>query len=163
MSGFKPTKPRPAGCMQAALTRGIDQLGGLPEAAEIIQRSTNWLYTAADPDVERRKKATLSYEEARMMSRAGATALAEDLALLAGCLLLPPIPPTAPCALQSALASYAKESGEALSEIIQRAADGVFDRRDAQAALKEIDEALRALMNVRALAVAALDEGRAAA
>lgn len=163
MSGFRPSKPRRHGTLHAALVRSIDEVGGLDLAAELIQRSTNWLYTAADPDVERRKKATLSYEEARALSRAGATALAEDLALIAGGLFLPPIPTTAPAALQAALASYAKESGEALCELISRAADGVFCRRDAEAALKEIDEALRALMHVRALAVSALDEGRAAA
>lgn len=163
MSGFKPTKPRPAGSSYAAISRSFDQVGGLDTAADIIQRSPNWCYTAADPDVERRREAKLSYEESRMLSRAGATALAEDLALLAGGAFLPPIPATAPAALQAALAAYAKESGEVLSEIILRAADGRFDRRDAEAALREIDEALRALMNVRALAVATLSEGRAAA
>lgn len=144
MSGCKPTKPRRHGSLHAALSRAIDETGGLDVAAELFQRSTNWLYTAADPVVERRKKATLSYEEARVFTRAGATALAEDLALLSSGMFLAPIPNTAPAALRAALASYAKESGEALCEPIFRASDGVFDRRDAEAALKEIDEALRA-------------------
>ena len=102
---------------------------------------------------ERRREAKLSYEDARTLSRAGAGALAEDLALLAGGLFLPPVPDTAPQALQAAVASYAIESGEALGEIIKRAADGDFSPRDATAALKEIDDALRALMSVRAITV----------
>lgn len=163
MSGFNPTKPRRPGSLHAALSRAIDQVGGLDEAADIIQRSNSWLYTAADPDVERRREAKLSYEEARTLSRAGASALAEDLALLAGGVFLPPVPATAPAALQQALASYAKESGEVLSEVIQRASDGTFDRRDAEVTLREIDEALRALMSLRALAVSTLGEGREAA
>lgn len=56
----------------------------MSSAADLIQRQDNWLYKAADPDVDERRKATLSYEEARTLSRGGAVALAEDLALLAG-------------------------------------------------------------------------------
>lgn len=163
MSGFRPTKPRRYGSLHAALSRAIDQIGGLEEAAEVIRRSTNWLYTAADPDIERRKKATLSLEEAIALGREGGVALAEFHALAVGGMFLPPVPSTAPAAVQAALASYAKESGEALAEIITRAADGVFDRRDAEVALKEIDEALRALMALRALAVSTLETERAAA
>lgn len=154
MSGFRPTKPRKPGSLHAALSRAIHEVGGLEQAAELIQRSSNWLYTAADPDVERRKEAKLSYEEARALSRSGASGLAEDLALLAGGLFLPPVPDTAPRALQEAVAAYAAESGQALSEIIQRAADGDFSRHDASVALKEVDEAIRALMSVRAITVA---------
>jgi hypothetical protein len=161
MSGFNPTKPRKHGTLHAALSRAIDQLGGLDDAAEMIGRGRDWLYTAADPDREKSKQAKLSLEEARVMSRAGATALAEDLALLAGGLFLPPVPDTAPAAIHAALARYASESGEAMSVIISRAADGVFDVADARAALKEIDEALRAMMTLRSLAVTVLDSGEA--
>lgn len=150
---FKPMKPRTPGSLHHALTRAINEVGGLSAAADLIQRQDNWLYKAADPDVDERRKATLSYEEARTMSRAGASALAEDLALLAGGFFLPPIPDTAPHALQMAVASYVAESGEALSEILKRAADGDFSRSDATASLKEIDDALRTLMSVRAIAV----------
>lgn len=163
MTGFRPTKPRRHGTLHAALSRAIDQVGGLEEAAEVIRRSTNWLYTAADPDVERRKKATLSLEDAIALGREGGVALAEFHALSVGGLFLPPVPSTAPAAVQAALAAYAKESGEALAEVISRASDGVFDRRDAEAALKEIDEALRALMALRALAITTIEAERAAA
>jgi len=155
---MKPYKPRAHGTLPLALTTTINQVGGLPAAADLIQRSESWLYAAADPDVDRRREAKLSYEEARTLSRAGATALAEDLALLAGGLFLPPVPDTAPEALQMAVAAYAKESGEVLAEIIRRAADGDFSPRDATAALKEIDEALRALMAVRAITVSITDQ-----
>ncbi|MDB5458129.1 MAG: hypothetical protein JWP92_3714 [Caulobacter sp.] len=159
MSGFRPTKPRPPGSLHEALSRAVDQLGGLKKAADIIDRGTDWLYSAADPDRERSKAASLSYAEIRSLSRAGATALAEDLALLAGGVFLPPVPETAPAAIHAALATYAAESGQAIAEIITRAADGVFDRVDATKALPEIDDALRALMTVRALAVAVIERG----
>jgi len=149
---FRPMKPRAPGSLHHALTRAINQVGGLPAAADLIQRQENWLYKAADPDVDERRKATLSYEEARTLSRNGATALAEDLALIAGGFFLPPIADTAPKALQSALATYAAESGEVMAEIIGRAADGDFSRGDATASIKEIDDALRALMAIRAIA-----------
>lgn len=152
---FKPVKPRAPGSLHHALTRAVNEVGGLTPASDLLQRSESWLYTAADPDVERRREAKLAYEEARTLSRAGATALAEDLALLAGGVFLPPVPDLAPAALQMAVASYAAESGEALAEIIRRAADGEFSKTDATASLKEIDDALRALMSIRAIATAA--------
>jgi hypothetical protein len=151
---FKPMKPRTPGSLHHALTRAINEVGGLPAAADLIQRQENWVYKAADPDVDERRKATLSYEEARTLTRSGATALAEDLALLAGGVFLPPVSETAPHALQLAVAKYAMESGEALAEIIRRAADGDFSQTDATSSLKEIDDALRALMSIRAIAVA---------
>jgi len=157
MTPFRPVKPRAPGTLHLALTTAINQVGGLAPAADLIQRSESWLYTAADPDVERRREAKLSYEEARTLSREGATALAEDLALLAGGVFLPPPPDAAPHVLQHALAAYASESGEALGEIIKRAADGDFSKTDAKCALKEIDEALRALMSLRAIAVGTLE------
>lgn len=155
---FNPTKPRRPFTTPHVLTRGVNEVGGLAVAADLIQRNERWLYTAADPDVERRREAKLSYEDARTLSRAGASAFAEDLSLLAGGVFLPPLPETAPHALQMAVASYASESGEALAEIIRRAADGEFSQIDAQASLKEIDDAMRALMGVRAIVAAgALD------
>lgn len=164
MTVFRPVKPRAPGTLHLALTRAINDVGGLAVAADLIQRSESWVYAAADPDVERRREAKLSYDEARTLSRAGAVSLAEDLALLAGGLFLPPVPDTAPNALQLAVAAYAQESGDVLSEIIRRAADGDFSPRDAVAALKEIDEALRALMSVRAITVSMTEQkmGKAA-
>jgi hypothetical protein len=141
--------------------RAINQLGGIGKAAEAIDRGVGYLYDALNPDRDVIKKNELKYRDARVMSRAGATALAEDLALQAGGLFLPPVPDTAPAAIHAALARYASESGEAMSVIISRAADGVFDVADARAALKEIDEALRAMMTLRSLAVTVLDSGEA--
>lgn len=154
MSEFRPFKPRRPGTLHHAATRAINEVGGLAATADLLQRSEGWVYTAADPDVERRREAKLSYEDARTLSRAGATAFAEDLALLAGGVFLPPLPDCAPHALQMAVASYASESGEALAEIIRRAADGDFSQTDAEASLKEIDDAMRALMGVRAIVAA---------
>lgn len=159
MKGFKPYKPRRPGTVHAVITRAFDQAGGLDEVGELIRRDPKWCHAAADPDIERRRAATLSYEDARVLTRAGhgVVAFAEDLALLAGGVFLPPAPSTAPAALQQALAAYSTESGQAIGEIISRACDGVFDARDAQAALPEIDDALRALMALRSLAVQTME------
>lgn len=159
MTGFRPNKPRRYGTVHAVIARAFDQLGGLEHASELLDRPADWLYAAADPDRERRKQANLTLDQARIMCRHGAVALAEDMATQAGGLFLPPVPDTAPAAMQAALAAYATESGQAMAEIITRAADGVFDQADARAALPEIDDALRALMGLRALALAALDGG----
>lgn len=159
MSRFRPTKPRAPGSLHDALSRAIDQVGGLETAADILDRNTDWLYSAADPNRERRKQARLSLEEARALSRAGATALAEDLALLAGGAFVPGCASADPVALQAAVGAYAAESGQVISEIIQRAADGVFDAVDAGVALREIDDAVRALMCVRGVTLAVLEQG----
>lgn len=157
---FRPTKRRRHGTLHAALAAAIAQIGSMDAAADVIGRKRAWLYTAADPDADENREAKLTYEHARRMSEAGATALAEDLALLAGGVFLPPPPTNAPAALQAALATYSVESGQVLAEIIQRAADGVFDQGDGEAALKEVDDALRALMAVRSVVAAAAEGAR---
>lgn len=158
MSGFRPYKRRRPGTVHDVITRAFDQAGGLDAAADMIGRDPKWCHAASDPDVERRRAASLSYEEARTMSRSGeVTVFAEDLALLAGGVFLPPIPAAAPAQLQQALASYTAESGEAVSEIIRRISDGVFDQADARAALPEIDDALRALLALRTFAAKAAE------
>lgn len=158
---FRPTKPARYGSVHQALREAVNQVGGRDNAAAILHRSPDWIYSACDPNRDPHKAASLSYEQARTLSMMGAQALAEDLARLAGGMFMPPPPRTAPIAIQSALAAFAKESGEAIAEVVQRAADGVFDTADADAALREIDDVLKPLMALRALVVEVKDSGEA--
>lgn len=158
---FRPFKRREPGSLHEALQKAIAQLGGVAVAADLIGRGADWLYSAADPNRERAKAALLNHVELRAMCRAGATAIAVDFAHQAGGEFLPPLPEAAPGAIHAALASYVTESHQVISEVITRAADGVFDRADALKALPEIDEALKALMALRALTLSVIDGGEA--
>jgi len=145
MATFKPVKPRPHGSVHKALSDAVSQVGTLDEAAEIIERQPYWLYTACDPDVERRKEAKLSYAEACKLAGAGGHALAEHLALEAGGVFVP-MGVIDQVALQAQLATFTAESGELVGEIIRRAADGEFDAMDGTVAIPLIHDALRPLL-----------------
>lgn len=153
--------PRKRGTIYAALDRAIDDLGGVDKVADVLERSPDWVYSAANPHREEGKKAVLSWPQARALARAGALSIAEDMAHEAGGVFMPPIPATSPTALHGALAEYLSEHGQAVSEIVKRAADGVIDKADAAAALPELDDALRTLMAVRALLERVANSGEA--
>ena len=157
MTGFAPVKPRGPGTLHEALSRAVDQLGGPQPAGDVIERSRSWMYAACDPDLPAEKAARLSYPEARGLTRAGATALAEDLALLAGGVFLPPPPDAAPCAVSAALAEFSADSGAAVADMVRALADGLLTRREASRTLGEIDRTLRALCALRAVTAAAAE------
>jgi hypothetical protein len=161
MSGFKPYKPRQPGTIYKVIETAFDQAGGLDVVADLIDETRDWCYSAADPNRERRQAASLTYSHVRTMTRAGlgVVAFAEELATLAGGVFMPLNIAITDPELQGALAKYSLESGQAIAEIINRAADGKFDAPDATAALPEIDDALRALMVVRAFAVRVAGSG----
>jgi len=160
MKGFKPYKRREHGTLHATLQRAVDELGGAEKAGDVIRRAPDWIYSATDPFRAEGKKATLTWADARDLARAGATSVAEDMALLCGGVFMPPIPSSAPSALHGVLATYLTEHGQAVSEVVQRAADGEVDVEDAKAALPEIDEALRAFMALRAMLARVIETGR---
>lgn len=142
--------PRKRGTLYAALTKAMDDLG-VEKVADVIEQSPGWVYDAANPHRDKDKQGVLSWPQARALARAGALSIAEDMASEAGGVFMPPIPPTSPSALHGALAEYLNEHGQAVSEIVKRAADGEIDQADAEAALPELDDALRTLMAVRAM------------
>lgn len=160
MRGFKPYKRREHGTLHATLQRAVDELGGAEKAGDVIRRAPDWVYSATDPFRAEGKKATLTWADARDLARAGATSIAEDMALLAGGVFMPPVPASAPCALHGVLATYLTEHAQAVSEVIQRAADGVVDVEDAKASLPEIDEALQAFMALRAMMAQVIATGK---
>jgi UDP-N-acetylglucosamine:LPS N-acetylglucosamine transferase len=117
----------------------------------VIDESPGWVYDASNPRRDKEKQGVLTWAQARALARAGAVSIAEDMASEAGGVFMPPIPASSPAALHGALAAYLNEHGQAVSEIVKRAADGEIDKADADAALTELDDALRTLMAVRAL------------
>ena len=157
MTGFAPVKPRGPGTLHEALSRAVDQLGGPQTAGDVIERSRSWMYAACDPDLPPEKAARLSNPEARGLTSAGAPALAEDLALLAGGVFLPPPPDAAPCAVSAALAEFSADSGAAVADMVRALADGLLTRREASRTLGEIDRTLRALCALRAVTAAAAE------
>jgi len=148
---MKRYSPRERGTMQDALTKAIGELNGVDKVADVIDQAPGWVYDAANPHRPKGKAASLSWAQARALARAGCLSIAEDMASEAGGAFMPPVPSTSPAALHAALAAYLNEHGQAVAEIIKRAADGEIDTADAQAALPELDDALKTLMAVRAL------------
>lgn len=157
MTGFTPYKPRPGGGEYAPIVAAYQQVGGLEAAADILDRPLSWIKKSTDPDIDPDKACKLTWREVRQLTRLGVTAFAEHVALLGGGVFLPPAGGLAPGELQSALAKFSVESGQAVSELITRSADGVLCKTDGQALIPEIDDALRALMALRAMAVRAAE------
>lgn len=156
MKAHKIRRPR---TLHAALEAAIDQLGGAEKAGDVIERSRSWMYSAADPDRDPDKRATVTYAQARALARAGGVAIAEDMALLAGGAFMPGVPDLGPGEVQALLADYVAEHGQFASELIQRAADGKVCTTDAMASLKPLDDALRALLALRADLMRVADGG----
>lgn len=167
---MRAVKPRHPGTLHAAVLGAVEELG-LDRAAHETIRSTGWLYDATDDSrsptrrdcltdesLDGRQAARPLYEDARELSRAGATALAIDLATLAGGAFLPIAVDTDLAAAHAAVANFSLQSGEAISETVQCVADGKLCPADARKALPLIDDALRALMALRAVVVAASDQ-----
>lgn len=148
---MKRYSPRKRGTLHAALTRAIDDLGGVEHVADVVGKTPGWVYDAANPHRVDGKGASLSWAQARALARAGALSIAEDMATEAGGVFMPPLPQETPAALYGVLASWMAEHGQAAGAVIKRLSDGEFDKRDAEAALPEIDDELRVLMTVRAL------------
>lgn len=138
-------KPRPPGSHYEALAKAIGQVGGLNQAADVVERPRASLHAAGDPDTPDRKRVKLSYAEACKLAGAGGTALAEHIAHEAGGVFVPG-GAIDQAALQAQLATFTAESGEMVSEMIRRAADGEFDHLDGAASLSLIQDALRPML-----------------
>lgn len=136
-------RKRTPGTLHEVLTRAFAQAGGVESAADMLPgRTGKRLYEAATPGLEPRHETQLTYGEARMLTRGhgGVHAFAEDLALLAGGIFLPPI--DAGAGTIGAQAGRAgREVGEAMAEVYRSLEDGVFTREEAMAVLPFLREA----------------------
>lgn len=140
-------KRRAAGSLEDVLSHAFAQAGGVKAAADILpERTAKRLYEAAGPDAEPRHDCRLFYDEARLLTRASAgrvTALAEDLALLAGGVFLPPLGEGAG-AVGAQAGRFGREAGEAMASVYAALEDGTFTQAEAEVALPQIREVLDA-------------------
>lgn len=146
MSNFSPMKPRTPGTIWSAISRAMDQIGGPAKMAELVERKTWWAYTVSDEDAAANARTNLSFADACTLAEKGGVALAEHIALKAGGVFVP-AGAIDDAALQAHVASFSIESGEAVGEIIRRAADqDGFCATDAAASLSRVKDALRPLL-----------------
>jgi hypothetical protein len=146
MSNFSPMKPRTPGTIWSAISRAMDQLGGADAMATAVNRKPWWAYTVSDEDAAANARTNLSYADACALAEKGGTALAEHIALKAGGVFIPG-GVIDEATLQAHVAAFSVESGEAVGEIIRRAADpDGFCPSDAAAALSRVKDALRPLL-----------------
>lgn len=113
----------------------IEQTGGLKCAAFVLDMGHSRVAEFGDPQAD----AQISYDRVRRLTRAGATAAAEDLAALAGGVFLPMAPlPRCP---RAAMARSATEYAELVGAVMTGAATA--DQ------VKELDDVIRALAEMR--------------
>lgn len=80
------TKLRSPMSLHGVVQSAFEELGGTSGAQVVLpHRKPDWLRASTNPDlVGTRHEAKLTYEEARTLTRCGAMALVNDLALLSG-------------------------------------------------------------------------------
>lgn len=146
MSNYDPMKPRPVGSVYEAVVDSFAQLpGGVSKAAELLDLSRPYVNAMGDADAVGRKKATISLLQAGRLSEGGATALAQWLARKAGGTFIPYCGAACETAINDAIASYSRESGEAISAAILAGLNAANNAT----AIREIDEAIAALAALR--------------
>ena len=150
MTAYRVNKPRRPGTEAAAVTAAIEELGGRDRAADVVGKSASFLAKASDPDLcEGDRPVHLTYRDARALSRAGALALAHDLALEAGGLFMPGV--RAPRDRVSRMTgTLLRQVAEAAEAALDAADDGDVDPREAERVLTEIREAMSALADMQA-------------
>lgn len=163
---MRPNKPRPPTTAAAAHTRGLQQIAeaegrpveeGPAIAADFEGCSPSLLRKAADPDLPE----DITFKRVSRLTRHfGATAWAEHLALCARAILIPLPDPDAPGRWGVATGIAAKEFGEAVAEILRATnpdseAGGEVSRSEARQLIRDIDDVLRVVAELRGMAVAA--------
>jgi hypothetical protein len=146
MPNYRALKRRPPESVHEAMADAFAQLeGGVSRAATVLNLSRGYVNAMADADAEGRKRANVTLQQAGLLAREGATALADWLAREAGGTFVPHCEGACALAVQDAVAAYSKESGEAISAAILAALSGMGQRE----ALREIDEAAGLLARLR--------------
>jgi hypothetical protein len=142
---YSPTKPRDYGSTKELVGRLIADAGGAKHAAFILERAASQVYAYADPDVD--SQMTLDMAR-RLIAVTGSTALAEDLATLAGGVFMPMAPTTD--ALAELSAKSAEEHGDLMGALMRADRDGNIDASESRHLLKACDQHLRAVVALRA-------------
>jgi hypothetical protein len=147
MKGYKPRDPL---SLHGVIAQAYSELGGVEAVSETVltERTKNWLYVAATPDLEARKQARLTLDEAVSMTRSGANAFAAHFAYLAGAALIPleaadtPAPDQADVVAH--IARLGQEAGEAMAEVASAYADRKFSPHEVKRCRKEVLDVIAA-------------------
>ena len=136
---FTPRKPRDYESSQGATARAIDEAGGVKRVAALLDVSPTAVAAWTDPTIGK----SVSYAKARMLTAAGATAFAVDLAGLAGGVFLPVAAHEQ--SLLSLTAQSARRHGELVGQILAALEDGAIDAKERAALLPKIHELIAGL------------------
>lgn len=140
---FNPVKPVDPEQPKAAVRRLVDQAGGAKQAAVRIGVAPATVYAYCDPGVPDE----ISFARVAALSTPQATAAAEYLAQLAGGVFLPV--PSAATPIGALTAEAMQQHAEACAEIVRALGDGVISDAERAEAIRELDEAIHALVQLR--------------
>lgn len=153
------TLRRTPGSLADVLSRAFQQAGGVKVVADVLPgRDAKRLYEAAGPDPKPKRDTRMFYDEVRLLTRAfpgRVTALAEDLALCAGGVFLPPLDASAGSVAAQA-SRFGRETGEAMASIFAALEDGSMTRAEAAEALPLVRDALDAAADLYRLVEAVI-------
>ena len=145
-SVYHPTKPVAYNSTKSVVRSVVNSADGPKQVASRLGiRREARIYEFTDPDCD----AQISFDAVRKLTTPTNRAAAEDLAALAGCVLMPITKPNDP--VNELVADSVRETAEFVCIILRPHADSYTDR---QAKLRELDDAIRALAEVRAALVA---------
>lgn len=149
-------KRREPGSIAEATARAIHEVGGVRSAMAVLGLSQTRVYALTDPDERRR----INAEGIEALCVAGATALAEHFALLAGGLFLPSGRDEGDSGLHRLTGAAAAEFGDFVRVQLAALADGRLTPAEAAEALRELEEALAPLTRLWGELYARAGEGR---
>jgi hypothetical protein len=132
--------------------RALDAVGPRKVVADFLDVGTSKAAAWSDPD-DTCNRAPMTFAQVRNVSRefpetAGAV-FARDVADLAGGVFLPGAPEWVDCPLAGPLAEAMKQHSEAVCVVVEGMADGEMTRRECDAAIAELDQAMAAMIALR--------------
>ncbi len=140
-AAMSPVKPRVLGSPEQTVVELIDANKGAKKAAHVVERSKTVIYAWTDADAGR----PVPYWAIRELTAASrCTAAAEDLAALAGAMIVPALPEVQG-ELGRIIAATVKETCEAATKAVDVGADGVITPTESHDAEREAIEAIHAL------------------
>lgn len=150
---FLPQAPADPGTPKYALQQLIEQLGGIQKAMVRFELGQSQTYAIAN----RNLADDLPWSKVCAATTHEAPACAELLAELAGGVFLPVTPRQEP--LGTLTADTLKESTEACVELVRATVDGVLTSAEARGALPDLEEAVRAIVQLHAAVKQAAQQG----
>ena len=149
---FSPVKPRPAGAPKSCLADLFAQAGGVQRVMVRLGLGQSQVYAYADPQ----SPEEISFARVAALTDTQCTAAAEYLAALAGGGFLPG-PAIEGADVGALTADSMREHGEAMACLVADIADGKLDRDEVRRSLPELDDAVAALLALRARMMAIVD------